>query len=227
MHPRKDFEIFGKEVSVTVTGAHTAVFDGKPALTSGAPESGEFSAKACAMIQRVADEIPVFVPADRYGDESCLECNILHSLGGLIQPGDILYPKFERTGGAVMFTEKDGERRYLLIKNESGHIGFPKGHVDYGETIEQTAAREVKEETGLDFVPYGDFEFEYTYTTKEKSIKTGAFFIGHYDYREPVIQEDEILDDWLLPFEKALGLLNFPEDRELLTAAEEYISKRG
>ena len=125
-----------------------------------------------------------------------------------------------------MFTEKDGERRYLLIKNESGHIGFPKGHIDYGETELDTAKREVREETGFELVTFGDFRKEYTYLTREKSVKTGVFFIGHYEYREPVIQEDEILDDWLLPYNKAMELLNFPEDRELLTRAEEYINEK-
>ena len=81
---------------------------------------------------------------------------------------EFVYPKFEKTGGAVMFTEKDGERRYLLIKNNSGHIGFPKGHIDYGENELETAKREVFEETGLDFVQYGDFRREYTYMTHQR-----------------------------------------------------------
>ena len=208
MHHRKNFEIYGKKI-IAVGFA-----------------DGQTEGRICAVIDCNGEETAIAVPAEQYGKDICYECNLLHELGDTVKDGDIFYTKFEKTGGAVMFTEKDGERRYLLIKNESGHIGFPKGHIEYGETELQTAEREVREETGLDFVQYGDFREEYTYNTKENSVKTGVFFIGHYDYREPTIQEEEILDDWLLPYSKAMELLNFPEDRELLTHAEEYIAKR-
>ncbi len=230
LHPRKDLEIYGKLLTAEITGtsgnAAVGKADGQTVYIAAQTSGTEFSGKVGAVIERDGVMIPVLVPEDRYGGDICFECNILHVLGDMVKENDILYPKFEKTGGAVMFTEKDGERRYLLIKNESGHIGFPKGHIDYGETELQTAKREVFEETGLDLVPLGDFRYEYSYFTREKTKKTGVFFIGHYDYREPEIQEDEILDDWLLPYEKAIELLNFPEDRVLLTKAEEYISER-
>ena len=231
MHHRKNLVIFGKEITIGIENSdknvHIGSFSGKSAIAvSFDPVGAEFTGKVCAVIARGEEEISVAVPTEQYGKDICYECNLLHELGGLVKPGDIFYTKFEKTGGAVMFTEKDGERRYLLIKNESGHIGFPKGHIEYGETDTDTAKREVFEETGLDFIQYGEFCEEYTYNTKENCVKTGVFFIGHYDYREPTIQEEEILDDWLLPYGKAMELLNFPEDRELLTHAEEYISKK-
>ena len=37
----------------------------------------------------------------------------------------------------------------LLIRDSYGNWGFPKGHVEVGEKIEQAAVREVREETGL------------------------------------------------------------------------------
>ncbi|MBO6231852.1 MAG: NUDIX domain-containing protein [Ruminiclostridium sp.] len=230
-HPRKDLEIFGKALTIKIMERIGSVFVGESrgsaAYIIGMPKNaiGTFGGKCCAVIARGNEELPVIVPSDLYGNDICFECNIRHLLGGLIEENDILYTKFEKTGGAVMFTEQDGERKFLLIKNESGHIGFPKGHIEYDESETDTAAREVKEETGLDFVQYGDFREEYTYSTKENCIKTGVFFIGHYEYREPEIQEEEILDDWLLPYGKALVKLNFPEDRELLRKAEKYISE--
>ncbi len=186
---------------------------------------GTFGGKCCAVIESDGLEFPVLVPAELYGNDICYECNIRHILGDLCGRHDILYTKFEKTCGAVMFTEKDGARKYLLIKNESGHIGFPKGHVEYGETETETAEREVFEETGLVFEQYGDFREEYTFSTRENSIKTGVFFIGHYPYREPKIQQEEILDDWLLSYADALRQLNYPEDIDLLKKAEAYISE--
>jgi 8-oxo-dGTP pyrophosphatase MutT (NUDIX family) len=230
-HPRKDFRIYGKTMTVTIVErvgeAYIAERFGKPAYLIGFVPNlvGTFAATPCAVIARGSAEIPVMVPHSEYGKSFCYECNIIHALGDLLQSDDILYPKFEKTCGAVMFTEKDGMRKYLLIKNESGHIGFPKGHIDYGESESETADREVFEETGLKFEQFGEFREEYTYTTRENTVKTGVFFIGHYDYREPKIQEDEILEDWLLSYVDAVRLLNFPEDRMLLEHAEKYISE--
>ncbi|MBR5088059.1 MAG: NUDIX domain-containing protein [Ruminiclostridium sp.] len=231
-HPRKDHKLYGKLVTVTlqkrVGNTYIGEYEQNLAYVIGFEpnEIGTFPAKTCAVIDRGGSEILIMVRPEFYGASICYECNIIHELGTLYQEGDILYPKFERTCGAVMFTEKDGMRKYLLIRNESGHIGFPKGHIDYGESEAETADREVYEETGLTFEQYGDFREEYTYLTKEYTVKASVFFIGHYDYREPTIQEDEITDDWLLSYPDALRLLNFPEDRDLLCKAEKYISER-
>lgn len=229
MHLRKNFEIFGKEITVKISekrgSAYIAEYCGRTAYVLGAQADGSFTGKVMAVIDRGGEEIPVAVPSAEYGKDICFECNIREAMGSLLSESDKLYQKFEKTCGAVMFTEKDGERRYMLIKNNSGHIGFPKGHIEYGESEYETAKREVLEETGLEFVPYGDFRTEYTYHTLEDNIKTGVFFLSHYDYKKPTIQQEEILDDWLLPYEKAIVLLNFPQDREVLEAAENYIIK--
>ena len=55
----------------------------------------------------------------------------------------------EKSCGAVVFTRTDKGVKYLLIANLKGIYGFPKGHVEAGETEEQTALREIREETGL------------------------------------------------------------------------------
>ena len=59
--------------------------------------------------------------------------------------------------GAVVINRENGETRYLLIANPSGIWGFPKGHMEAGETERETALREIKEETGLDVQFLGNF----------------------------------------------------------------------
>lgn len=41
-------------------------------------------------------------------------------------------------------------RHLLATMHQDGHCGFAKGHVESGETIEQAAIREVREEAGLE-----------------------------------------------------------------------------
>ena len=60
--------------------------------------------------------------------------------------------KTEKSCGAVVLRKNQGRLQVLLIKHiNGGHWAFPKGHVERGETEEQTALREIKEETGLEY----------------------------------------------------------------------------
>ena len=51
--------------------------------------------------------------------------------------------------GGVLFRRFTDGPKYLLILDGHGNWGFPKGHEESGESAEQTARREIQEETGL------------------------------------------------------------------------------
>lgn len=166
----------------------------------------------------------VVVPENMAGTEICWECNIMQAVDFTEKYfKSKLYPKYEKTSGAVLYTEKDGQRRYLLVKTKSGHIGFPKGHVEYGETEKESALREILEETGIKAELCGDFRMEYTFTTLENTEKTGAFYLAYYDYKESQLQESEIDEEYLLPYEEAYEKLNWEQDKAVLSGAEKYL----
>ena len=72
---------------------------------------------------------------------------------------------YERSCGAVVYRMDAGQPLYLLIKNKrSAHWGFPKGHMEKGETQEETAKREVLEETGMHIRLLPDFSSKSEYT---------------------------------------------------------------
>lgn len=61
-----------------------------------------------------------------------------------------------RSGIIAKYTSPENIPHFLLVLgDEAGKFGFPKGHIEDGENVEQCAIRELREETGLD-VPYID-----------------------------------------------------------------------
>jgi 8-oxo-dGTP pyrophosphatase MutT (NUDIX family) len=55
----------------------------------------------------------------------------------------------EISAGGVVVRIDDGRPLYLLIRDSYRNWGFPKGHLENGETADAAAVREVEEETGL------------------------------------------------------------------------------
>lgn len=166
----------------------------------------------------------VGVTDDMLGTPICYECNIRKA----VEFQEQFYTSeidavYEKTCGAVMYTMQDGERKYLLITNNSGHIGFPKGHVEFGENERQTAIREVREETGLHAELIGDFRMEYSYINASGHHKNPVYFLSSFD-EGITLQQEEITDSFLLPYEEALETLNYPQDRPILEAAEKYLN---
>lgn len=54
----------------------------------------------------------------------------------------------ETSSGAVVFRETP-QTEYLLLRYGAGHWGFVKGQIEHGEQPEETAKRELREETGI------------------------------------------------------------------------------
>src|SRR4051812_28386044 len=55
----------------------------------------------------------------------------------------------EFTAGGVVYRHKGKILEILMIQDHKGRWTIPKGHVEKGEKLEQTALREIGEETGL------------------------------------------------------------------------------
>jgi 8-oxo-dGTP pyrophosphatase MutT (NUDIX family) len=58
--------------------------------------------------------------------------------------------ELEVSAGGIVFRRQNGEQaRYLLIRDSYDNWGFPKGHLENGESPADAARRETAEETGL------------------------------------------------------------------------------
>ena len=130
----------------------------------------------------------------------------------------------ERSCGAVVWRMRGGRRHYIIIQNRSGHNGFPKGHMEYGETEPETALREILEETSLNVTLDTSFRSEYRYLVDGYIHKTTLYFLASYSEGTFRPQKGEVYGIWLLPFEEALEQLDYEQDRKVLRLAEKRLA---
>ena len=127
--------------------------------------------------------------------------------------------------GAVAFRETAAGTEVLLIYHRKGW-GFPKGHIQPGETEEACAAREVLEETGVRIRPDPGFRRE-TVSERQGDIRKVIFLLGRYEGGEPRPQPGETRAAAWFPAEDAAALVYYPGDRDIYLAALEYYRKHG
>ena len=134
--------------------------------------------------------------------------------------------RFEKSCGAIVFTMVDGQRKYVVIRSNGGDYGFPKGHMETGETEKLTALREVKEEVGLSVTLLDGFRQEEWYDLPNKPgvRKQVVYFLGKYDGQELKRQKAEISQILLLPYGEALERLTFDQMKEMLRKAEAFLT---
>ncbi|MEM4554228.1 MAG: bis(5'-nucleosyl)-tetraphosphatase [Candidatus Anstonellaceae archaeon] len=135
----------------------------------------------------------------------------------------------EKSCGAVIFTEEDGRRLYLLLHYEEGHWDLPKGHMEKKESELETALREIEEETGLNQLEiYEGFRktISYYFVRKgEKILKEVVFFLAKTTQKEVVLSSEHIGFVWL-PYKLAFKKLTYDNTRQVLAEAERFLASR-
>ena len=133
---------------------------------------------------------------------------------------------YERSCGAVVFHRADGVLRFLLIRNRRSTCwGFPKGHVENYETAEQTARREIREETGLRVRLLPGFSCQSEYVISGVIEKSVTIFLAEANDRRITVQESEIEDYLWVEYQKAMQMLKFENDRNTMRRANGYLKK--
>ena len=136
------------------------------------------------------------------------------------------------SAGGVVYRKKTSGVEVALIK--VGPIirwQLPKGIVDEGETPEEAAVREVREETGLAAKIESLLEkIEYWYVSSGKTGKVRYhkfvhFYLMKYRSGRTDNHDHEVLEARWLPIVDAIRMLSFKSERELVEKAREMIGK--
>ena len=133
----------------------------------------------------------------------------------------------EKSCGAVVFTKVNGEVRYVIIHSIKGDWGFPKGHMEKGETEEETALREIYEEVQLKVDILSGFRraVEYPLPDKENVMKQVVYFCAEYSDQDIKALESELTNAVLVSYEEALKLLSHENVKKILQEVHEFLEK--
>ena len=130
--------------------------------------------------------------------------------------------KCEKSCGAIIIYNN----QVLMVKQQKGFWGFPKGHVEDGETEVETAIREVKEETNVDIVVDENLRFVNHYITDKNVDKTVIFFVAHpIDNLNIIAQEAEIKEIEWVDIDSVEDKLTFDNTKEMWRNVYTKISK--
>ena len=133
--------------------------------------------------------------------------------------------RLEDSCGAVVFTRSEGEVRYVLVRSLEGIYGFPKGHREPGETPEETALREIREEVGLCVTLLQGFsaQDEYPLPKKPGAVKRVTFFLAEYANQEIVPQKEELSGAGLYSYEQAIQRIKHERWHQILREANAFL----
>lgn len=122
--------------------------------------------------------------------------------------------------GCVVWREIDGKMHILVVhRTQYGDVTIPKGKVDPGESLPQTAVREIAEETGLRVtlgVPLGVSRYQLA-SGKEKIVHYwAAKATDSAIQRSTFVPNGEIAALEWVPIKKARSYLSYEPDVEIL-----------
>lgn len=129
--------------------------------------------------------------------------------------------KREFSAGGIVFNNED---KVLITRHsQNHHWGFPKGWIEQGQTIEEAAIREVREEGGVEaeiIDKVGHTKYTYIWE-REKVFKVVTYFLMKYISGDPKDHDWEMEDAGWFDVEEALKILSFSRDKSLLKKALE------
>jgi len=134
----------------------------------------------------------------------------------------------DRTSAGGVVVRTDAGVEVCLIRPAGRTVwGLPKGGVECGETLPQTALREVAEETGIE----GEVDRElgsidYSFYSREAGSrirKTVHYYLMHATGGDTAQHDHEVSEARWVELTEALKLMTYPNEREMVRRAADAL----
>jgi 8-oxo-dGTP pyrophosphatase MutT (NUDIX family) len=135
------------------------------------------------------------------------------------------------SAGGVVFRNENGQREVLLCgRSSDGLWALPKGTPEEGESLEETALREVREETGVEVESEAVIgEIRYWFSRPQEGVRYYKT-VRHYLFRpvggDPSLHDHEFDDVRWFPVQEGLKLLTYRNEVRILRQALDLAEER-
>jgi len=141
---------------------------------------------------------------------------------------DVLAVRTRRSAGGVVYRRR-GSRLEVCLIATAGRTRWqlPKGRIEPGETREEAALREVREETGLEGrieEQLGEISFRYVRKQRKRIHKRVVFFLMELVSGSTDDHDDEVDEARFFPIDEAIDRLTFQSERDIVQRARNQLT---
>ena len=127
----------------------------------------------------------------------------------------------EFSAGGLVIRNLRGRPFVAVVRVREQILALPKGHPEAGESAQEAALREVREETGLEATPIeklGDIRYWYA-REGERVMKIVAFFLFRYRSGDVADHDHEVEEALWIPLDEAAERLAYEGERQMAESA--------
>jgi 8-oxo-dGTP pyrophosphatase MutT (NUDIX family) len=133
----------------------------------------------------------------------------------------------EFSSGGLVIRNLKGRPFLAVVRVRDKILALPKGHPEPGESAQEAAQREVREETGLEATPVeklGDVRYWYA-RDGDRVLKVVSFFLFRYRSGRLEDHDDEVEEALWIPLEEAPARLAYRGEKDMARTALSQLAK--
>jgi 8-oxo-dGTP pyrophosphatase MutT (NUDIX family) len=133
----------------------------------------------------------------------------------------------EFSSGGLVIRNLKGRPFLAVVRVRDKILALPKGHPEPGESAQEAAQREVREETGLEATPVeklGDVRYWYA-RDGDRVLKIVSFFLFRYRSGRLEDHDDEVEEALWIPLEEAPTRLAYRGEKDMARTALSQLVK--
>jgi 8-oxo-dGTP pyrophosphatase MutT (NUDIX family) len=133
----------------------------------------------------------------------------------------------EFSAGGLVIRNMRGRPHLAVVRVRDDILALPKGHPEKGESSQDAALREVREETGLEATPIeklGDIKYWYA-RDGDRVMKIVTFFLFQYRSGRLEDHDHEVEEALWIPLEEAPERLAYRSEKEIAQTALSRVAR--